>query len=151
MTSHTIPDRFAEDERTDPQDRDTTTLETNKAVVLKAIELLLDPEVSDQAREYLTEGYIQHNPEIESGADAIIAFTKSDEGRRARENMRPAPEPPVLVAEGDKVVMMISRDVPDPDSPGETYRAYWFDMWRVENGRLAEHWDAVTKANGTQR
>jgi len=151
MTSHTIPDRSAEDERTDPQDRDTTTLEANKAIVLKAIELLLDPEVSDQAREYLTEGYIQHNPEIESGADGIIAFTKTDEGRRARENMRPAPEPPVLVAEGDKVVMMISRDVPDPDRPGQTYRAYWFDMWRVENGRLAEHWDAVTKANGTQR
>ncbi len=126
----------------------TDNAEANKAVVLKVMELLIDPEVSEQAREYLTPEYIQHNPEIESGADGIIAFTKTEEARAARENMRPAPEPPVLVAEGDKVVMMISRDLPDPENPGQTYRAYWFDMWRVEDGRLAEHWDAVTKTPG---
>ncbi|WPO87206.1 nuclear transport factor 2 family protein [Herbiconiux sp. KACC 21604] len=127
----------------------TDRAEANKAVVLKVMELLIDPEVSEQARQYLTPEYIQHNPEIESGADGIIAFTKTEEARVARENMRPAPEPPVLVAEGDKVVMMISRDLPDPENPGQTYRAYWFDMWRVEDGRLAEHWDAVTKTPGT--
>ena len=59
--------------------------------------------------------------------------------------MRPAPEPPVFVAEGDKVVMMLARDLPDPDDPGKTYRSYWFDMWRIEDGKLAEHWDGAPK------
>ncbi|RSM40408.1 hypothetical protein DMA12_27040 [Amycolatopsis balhimycina DSM 5908] len=105
--------------------------------------LLTDPATSEQARAHLTETYLQHNPNIASGADAIIAWTKTEEARHARESMRPAPEPPVMVAEGDKVVMMISRDLPDPREPGKTYRSYWFDMWRVEDGKLAEHWDGA--------
>lgn len=115
----------------------------HKITVLTMMSLLTDPATSEQARAYLTETYIQHNPNIASGADAIIAWTKTEEARRARESMRPAPEPPVMVAEGDKVVMMISRDVPDPRDPGKTYRSYWFDMWRVEDGKLAEHWDGA--------
>lgn len=118
-------------------------LAAHKDTVLTMMSLLTDPATSEQARAYLTETYIQHNPNIASGADAIIAWTKTEEARHARESMRPAPEPPVMVAEGDKVVMMISRDVPDPRDPGKTYRSYWFDMWRVEDGKLAEHWDGA--------
>lgn len=123
-------------------------LEANKATVVKLMEVLIDPEVADQARDYVTEEYIQHNPDIPSGVDAIIAFAKSEAGAEARKNMRVSPEPPVMVAEGDFVVQMISRDLPDPDNPGQTYRSYWFDMWRVEDGRLAEHWDANPKTPG---
>ena len=116
-----------------------------KDIVLKMMSLLVDPSTSEHAREYLTESYIQHNPNIDSGADAIIEWTKTDQAREARESMRPAPEPPVFVAEGDKVVMMLARDLPDPDDPGKTYRSYWFDMWRIEDGKLAEHWDGAPK------
>ncbi|MGI5132470.1 nuclear transport factor 2 family protein [Pseudonocardia sp. CA-107938] len=120
-------------------------LAANKDLVRTMMSLLVDPATSDEARQYLTESYLQHNPNIASGADAIIAWTKTDEARRARESMRPSPEAPVFVAEGDKVVMMLARDVPDPDDPTKTYRSYWFDMWRVEDGKLAEHWDAAPK------
>jgi predicted SnoaL-like aldol condensation-catalyzing enzyme len=123
-------------------------LEANKALTVKLMELLVDPTKADQAREILTDEYVQHNPDIPSGADAIIAFAKSEAGAQARNSMRPSPEPPVLIAEGDLVVQMIARDLPDPDKPGETYRSYWFDLWRVEDGRLAEHWDAAPKTPG---
>jgi predicted SnoaL-like aldol condensation-catalyzing enzyme len=126
----------------------TDQLEANKALAIKLMEVLLDPETADQAREYVTEEYIQHNPDIPSGADAIIAFAKSEAGAEARNNMRPSPEPPVMVAEGDLVAQMIARDLPDPENPGGTYRSYWFDLWRVEDGRLAEHWDAAPKTPG---
>lgn len=116
-----------------------------KDIVLKMMSLLVDPSTSEQARQYLTESYVQHNPNIDSGADAIIEWTKTDQAREARESMRPAPEPPVFVAEGDKVVMMLARDLPDPEDPGKTYRSYWFDMWRIEDGKLAEHWDGAPK------
>jgi len=116
-----------------------------KDIVLKMMSLLVDPSTSEQARQYLTESYVQHNPNIDSGADAIIEWTKTDQAREARESMRPAPEPPVFVTEGDKVVMMLARDLPDPDDPGKTYRSYWFDMWRIEDGKLAEHWDGAPK------
>lgn len=120
-------------------------LEANKQIVLAMMERLVDPDRSHEARQYLTEGYIQHNPNIESGADGVIAWTHSEQARRARESMRPAPEAPILIAEADKVVMILARDLPDPDDPDKTYRSYWFDMWRIEDGKLAEHWDAAPK------
>jgi len=127
---------------------DPAELEANKQVVLTMMSLLVDPERSDEARQYLTDTYVQHNPNIASGADSIIEWTKSDQAREARESMRPAPGAPVMVAEGDKVVMMLARDVPDPDDPAKTYRSYWFDMWRIEDGKLAEHWDGAPKEGG---
>ena len=120
-------------------------LEANKRVVLAMMERLVDTNRVQEARQYMTDSYIQHNPNIESGADRLIEWTQSDQAARARESMRPAPEAPVLVAEGDLVVMMLARDVPDPDDPDKTYRSYWFDMWRIEDGKLAEHWDGAPK------
>ena len=118
-------------------------LDANKRVVLAMMERLVDTTRVHEARQYLTDTYIQHNPNIESGADRLIEWTQSDQAERARESMRPAPEAPVLVAEGDLVVMMLARDVPEPDDPDKTYRSYWFDMWRIEDGKLAEHWDGA--------
>ncbi|QUD90211.1 nuclear transport factor 2 family protein [Phenylobacterium montanum] len=117
-------------------------LEANKQAVARFMELLVDPNKSDQVADFITESYIQHNPNIPSGRQAIIDFTKSERAQTARDEMRPAGRP-VLVAEGDLVVMMLPRKVPHPTRPGEFYNSYWFDMWRIENGKLAEHWDAA--------
>lgn len=115
------------------------------ALVQKVMGLLVDPDTAEQARPFLTDAYIQHNPNIVSGADAIIDWTRSEEAERARSGMRPASDPPMFVHEGDKIVMILPRDLPDPKDPSKTYRTYWFDMWRIEDGKLAEHWDAALK------
>ena len=114
-------------------------------LVQKFMSLLIDPNRSDEVRPLVTEEYIQHNPNIESGVEPVIAFTKSDYAERARTEMRPAPEPPMFVHEQDKIVMILPRDLPDPEDPSKTYRTYWFDMWRIEDGKLAEHWDGALK------
>ena len=117
-------------------------LEANKQLVLKVMGLLIDSATAHLAAPYLTETYIQHNPNISSGREAIIKWTYSEQAARAREGMRPVGEP-MLVAEGNRVVMVLARDVPHPTEPGKTYRSYWFDMWRIEDGKLAEHWDGA--------
>jgi predicted SnoaL-like aldol condensation-catalyzing enzyme len=114
-------------------------------LVQRFMTLLIDPARSDEVRPLVTDDYIQHNPNIASGPDAIIAFTKTKEAEKARSSMRPASDPPMFVHEGDKIVMLLPRDLPDPQDPGKTYRTYWFDMWRIEDGKLAEHWDGALK------
>lgn len=114
-------------------------------LVHKFMALLVDPTRSDEVRPLITDEYIQHNPNIPNGPDAIIAFTKSEEAEVARNSMRPAADPPIFVCEGDKIVMVLPRDLPDPADPAKTYRSYWFDMWRIEDGKLAEHWDGAPK------
>lgn len=117
-------------------------LETNKQTIRELMRLLVDPKTARQAERLMTESYIQHNPNIASGRKAIIEFTQTEAAQRARESMVPAGEP-MLVAEGDFVVMILPREVPHPHKPGETYRTYWFDMWRLEDGKAAEHWDGA--------
>jgi len=127
---------------------DANTLSRDEAcqLVLDMMEMLVDPEKSDQARRYLTDSYIQHNPNIPSGIDAIIDFTRSELAEKARDEMRPATDtPPKFVVEDNMIVMALPRDLPDPHNPGETYRTWWFDMWRIEDGKLAEHWDGALK------
>ena len=118
------------------------TLEENKRLVLKFIGLLVDPATSHLARELMSPEYIQHNPNIASGREAIIAWTQSDQAARAREGMRPVGEP-LLIAEGDKVMMMLTRELPHPTQPGQTYITQWFDLWRIQDGKLVEHWDGA--------
>lgn len=121
---------------------DQKTLEANKQKIRDFMRLLVDPKKAHQAAPLMTESYIQHNPNIASGRQAILDFTQSEMAQRARESMIPAGEP-MLLAEGDYVVMMLPRRVPHPHKPGETYMSYWFDMWRIEDGLIAEHWDGA--------
>ncbi|MEE4454348.1 hypothetical protein [Novosphingobium resinovorum] len=116
-----------------------------EALVIKVMGLLVDPATAERARPYLTQEYIQHNPNIVSGQDAIIEWTRSEEAERARTSMRPSNDPPMFVHQDDRIVMILPRDIPDPQDPSKTYRTYWFDMWRIEDGKLAEHWDAALK------
>ena len=46
--------------------------------------------------------------------------------------------------QGDYVVT-IWQEQPDPNRPGETYLGHAFDMYRLENGLIMEHWDDTRK------
>jgi predicted SnoaL-like aldol condensation-catalyzing enzyme len=47
-----------------------------------------------------------------------------------------------LVAEGEFVVLVTQREHPHPGREGLTYTTTWFDMYRIEGGRIVERWDA---------
>ena len=46
-----------------------------------------------------------------------------------------------LVAEGDLVVAQVQWTYSSAD--GKTINSEGFDMFRVQDGKLAEHWDAI--------
>ena len=50
-----------------------------------------------------------------------------------------------VVADEDKVGVVIRREYPDPDNEGQTYSTIWYDMWRFVDGKADEHWDTATK------
>lgn len=118
--------------------------ERNKKLVERLMQLLTDPATAAQARDLIAEDYVQHNPNIPDGREPILAFAAMQEGKQAKEFMQLA-GPATYVSEGNLVVMIQPIRRPDPVRPGETYVLYWFDMWRVEDGRVVEHWDAAPK------
>jgi predicted SnoaL-like aldol condensation-catalyzing enzyme len=50
-----------------------------------------------------------------------------------------------IVAEGDLVMLSFVREMPDPVDKSKKYTTTWFDLFRIENGKIAEHWDSAEK------
>ena len=119
-------------------------LNANKQVALHIVRDLLEANHWDEAHNYLTDRYIQHNPMVASGLEPVMKFFS---GRK------PTPIPDrnswktkvvSVLADGDLVVVAYVRESPDPRDPSKKYTTTWFDMWRIKDGKADEHWDCAT-------
>ena len=95
------------------------------------------------ASSYLADGYIQHNPLVPTGKAGFVAFFN-----KVWAGKPPSPwvAPDEVVTEGDLVSVMLKRPKPEPSDPTKTYDSFWFDLYRVDGGKIVEHWDGATKA-----
>jgi predicted SnoaL-like aldol condensation-catalyzing enzyme len=120
-------------------------LAANKKLAYDFFRVLLRGFRLDQTENFMTEGYMQHNPNAETGMAGFKAFFNAIMPKE----LPPIPETlPGLVAiqaEGDYVTLSFVREYDDPKVPGQTYTTTWFDMFRFENGKIVEHWDSATK------
>jgi len=102
----------------------------NLDMVLEWWRVVIDARHLDQAPKYQAEDYIQHNPAIPNGPRAIAGFIAGLDKDFSY-------EPGMVVAEGD-LVMVHGRYVGFGPKP-----MIAVDIFRVANGKLAEHWDVL--------
>ena len=121
-----------------------STLARNKRLVYDFWREVLEARHMDLAAKYLREDYIQHNPNVATGRQGFTDFFTRLGG--------PQPIAPKVkaslisvVAEGDLVVLSFTREYPDPKDATRKYTTTWFDMFRVQDGKIAEHWDSALK------
>ncbi|MGA0805836.1 MAG: nuclear transport factor 2 family protein [Pseudohongiellaceae bacterium] len=91
---------------------------------------------------YVDPIYIQHNPNAATGRDGMKEYFT----RRPDSSIDTWLEDPLVasLAEGDLVLQVLQEQRPHPDT-GETYYVAWFDLFRVHENRLIEHWDTASK------
>lgn len=119
----------------------------NKEAALHIMRELLQCNQWDRADEWLTDRYIQHNPNAESGRAGVVFYFTEVVGREPVENCGElTTEVVAVMAEGDLVTVIMPRQYPDPRNPDETYYTTWFDTWRFVDGKADEHWDPATIA-----
>lgn len=89
---------------------------------------------------YVDPIYIQHNPNAATGREGFREYM----ARRPDSDVESYLETPLvaMVAEGDLVVQVLQTE---RVQNGVTYSVPWFDMFRVENGLVIEHWDTAAK------
>lgn len=119
-------------------------LAANKKLVFDMWRAIIQGAHTELAPRYFTPDYIQHNPNVATGRDAMVEYMKST---RPVKPIDPGINFPVvaIMAEGDKVLVATVSYSPDPEHPGQKYAGTHFDLFRIEHGKIAEHWDSVPK------
>ncbi|RKF20818.1 hypothetical protein D6851_11025 [Altericroceibacterium spongiae] len=123
---------------------DDPQLAANKKLVYDMYRIVLQGGHADRAKEFIREDYIQHNPNVPSGRAALENYVRATRPERPLKDVLELPLVTIL-AERDMVTMAFVR--PEKDAHGNTYYSTWFDMFRIEDGKIAEHWDPMLKSD----
>ena len=111
----------------------------NKAVVLEAFDTLFNKRDYAKAENFWSPDYIQHSAHIAPGRAGLFDLIKSAPATLKH-------EPGLIVANGDYVILHGRFS-----GLGQPRNWIVADILRIENGKLAEHWDViqdeVSKAN----
>jgi predicted SnoaL-like aldol condensation-catalyzing enzyme len=92
----------------------------------------------------MKDDYIQHNPNADTGIVGFKAYFSKLGGPQPVEDTVPGLV--AIQAEGNFVTLSFVREYDDPVNKGQKYTTTWFDMFRFDNGKIAEHWDVALKA-----
>ncbi|WPQ34096.1 nuclear transport factor 2 family protein [Achromobacter xylosoxidans] len=106
----------------------------NKAAVLAFYEKGLNQKDADAALRYLGDRYVQHNPNAADGPEGFrkfVAFLRDKYPQSRSEIKR-------VFIDGDYVILHVHA-VREPGTRGNAI----IDIFRLEKGRIVEHWDAV--------
>jgi predicted SnoaL-like aldol condensation-catalyzing enzyme len=110
-------------------------LDASKRVVRSFYEESFNDGDPDGAVErYVGDRYVQHNPQAADGPEAFIGFVKWLRGEYPEIHI----DIKRMIAEDDLVVTH-SNLQHSPEDRGTAV----VDIFRVENGKLVEHWDVV--------
>ncbi|MCB2065292.1 MAG: nuclear transport factor 2 family protein [Erythrobacter sp.] len=119
-------------------------LAANKRLVYDMYRIVLQAGLADRAGEFIAEDYIQHNPNAGQGLAGVQQYVRDTRPERAIEERLELPLIHIM-AEGDYVTTAFVRT--NVDTEGQTYYSTWFDLYRIENGRIAEHWDPMLRSD----
>jgi steroid delta-isomerase-like uncharacterized protein len=120
--------------------------ETNKTLARRIFEEVLNGRNLDLVDELAVPDYVEHNPlpgqgtGIDGIRDRYTMLFNAFDFRFTVDD---------VIAEADKVVLRwthtgthVGAFLGMPPT-GRSYRTTGIEIWRVENGKLAEHWDVV--------
>ncbi|MGK2860855.1 MAG: nuclear transport factor 2 family protein [Chitinophagaceae bacterium] len=110
-----------------------TQVETNKQIATTAYQRIFGDLDVTAVDDYMSEDFKQHNPTIADGPEGVKALVQMLASQGIPKQKIAFKH---VVAEGD-IVFLHSRY----EMAGKEWR--FIDIYRVANGKLAEHWDAM--------
>ena len=105
---------------------------SNKEIVLHFYEEVFNAHDLTKLDQYMREDYIQHNPNAPSGRDGFRQFAEKFF------QMKPHMEIRHILEDGDLVCVFFKCTM-----QGNGMENKVFDLYRLQDGKLAEHWDSV--------
>ena len=110
----------------------------NKALVREFYTTVLIERQIDAAPKFMRTDYIQHNPHVPTGLKGFMDTFRERFAQKLPPDYKR--ELVNIVAENDLVVIYVRQTWTSRD--GKHNQGLGFDMFRVQDGKIAEHWDA---------
>lgn len=112
----------------------------NKQIVTTAYQRIFGDLHASAVDEHMSKNFIQHNPTIADGPEGVkqlVQMLASQGVPKQKVEFKH------VVADGNIVVLHSRYEM-----AGKEWR--FIDIYRVEDGKLAEHWDAMMQAPDTR-
>jgi len=109
-------------------------LDDNKKAVREFYEAAINQKDFAAASKYLGAKYTQHNPRAADGAEGLKGFLQFMKEKFPKSHS----EIKRVLADGDYVILHVHA-VREPGTLGQAI----VDIFRLENGKIVEHWDVV--------
>ena len=119
--------------------------QANVQLVLDWWREVLEARHLDIAPQYMAEDYIQHNINVQTGRDGFVQFFSALGPPLEPMPTELATPPVVSFAKGDFVVLVFEREAEGQADPSRTYTYNTYDLLRMEDGLIQEHWDYAEK------
>ena len=115
------------------QTRDVKTEEANKKMVVTFYQALFGDHDLSAAEKYVAPSYIQHNPGLPDGRDAMVNMAKGlfANAPKGKADIRKVAD------DGDLVWLHVRGQF----GPGPASSVV--DIFRVKDGKIVEHWDTI--------
>ncbi|HWU15373.1 MAG TPA: nuclear transport factor 2 family protein [Caulobacter sp.] len=112
----------------------------NKQIVTNAYQRIFGDLDVSAVDDFMSKDFVQHNPTIPDGPAGVkqLVQTLASQGVRKQQI-----EFKHVVADGDTVILHSRYEM-----SGSEWR--FIDIYRVENGKLVEHWDAMMQMPDTR-
>jgi predicted SnoaL-like aldol condensation-catalyzing enzyme len=114
---------------------DAKQMEENKKTIAAFYDAVLNQKDFDKASQYLGPRYTQHNPTAADGPEGLKGFVNNFLKAKFPNNKS---EIKRIFADGDYVIVHVHA-VREPGTRGNAI----VDIFRLENGKVVEHWDVV--------
>lgn len=112
--------------------------ERNKEVIRNFYQEFFNDHVIEAADKYVRDDYIQHNPGVEQGRESLRSAFSDKFIQEPTFKL----EIKMLIAEKDMVAVYLKNVASDG-----TTKCRVVDIYRLEDGMLAEHWDVLQPCN----
>ena len=107
---------------------------TMKEVAIKAQDAFFKDYDASAVKKYFREDYIQHNPHVPTGIEPVLGFLPVlKEAKTSYQNHR-------ILKDGNFIIMHNTYNNAEAFGANEVVT---FDIWRMQDGQVAEHWDAI--------
>lgn len=105
---------------------------TNRELILKFYEEVFNNRDLSHLDDYMLDSYMQHNAGVKDGKAGFLEFAEKFLA------MKPQMEIVKVICEDDLAVVFFKCTMQENGMVNKV-----FDMYRIEDGKLAEHWDCV--------